>query len=100
MNNTCDYMADKLNSLKPKIKNVLKKYNITKAGVFGSYARGDQKKNSDIDILVEFNGSLLRLVAIERELEEELGIKVDLLTYKGVNPHIKNYIFADEVKII
>ena len=93
-------MVEKLDNLKQKIKNVLKKHNIAKAGIFGSYARGEQKKNSDVDILIEFNGSLLKLVALERELEEKLGVKVDLLTYGGINPHLKDYILVDEVKII
>ena len=92
-------MNNELKDLIKKIRKILKKHKITRAGIFGSYARGEQKKNSDIDILIEFNGSLLKLVAIERELEEELGIKVDLLTYKGINPHIRNYILSNEVKV-
>ena len=66
-------MADKKNNelkkLKPKIIKVLKRYGITRAGLFGSYAKGEQKKNSDIDILIEFNKSLLTLVRIEMELK-------------------------------
>ena len=65
-----------LNKLKIKIRKVLKKYEIVKAGIFGSYARGEQKKNSDIDILIEFNGSLLKLVGLEREIEENLKINI------------------------
>jgi len=89
--------------IKGKIKDILKKNKVVRAGIFGSYARGEQKKNSDIDILIEVKGrkfSLLDLVRLERELGEILGKKVDLLTYGGVNPMIKNYILEDEVKII
>ena len=53
------------------IKKILKKNGIARAGIYGSYARGDYKKNSDVDILIEFKGSLLNLVRIERELGEK-----------------------------
>jgi len=53
-----------------------------KVGIFGSFARGDNKKGSDIDILVEFkeSPSLLTLIKLENDLSEILGIKVDLVT--------------------
>lgn len=89
-----------LKTLKPKIIRILKKKGIKRAGIFGSFARGEQKKNSDIDILISFNGSLLGLVRIERELEGNLGIKVDLLTYSGINPLLKKRILNEEVRII
>ena len=58
--------------------------------VFGSYSRGDNHPNSDIDLLVDFSGrkSLLDLIAIEQELSELIGIKVDLLTKKSISPHL------------
>ena len=92
-----------LEKIKSKIKKVLKKHGVVRAGIFGSYAKGEQKKNSDIDILIEVKGrkfSLYDLVGLEIELKKILKKKVDLLTYKGINPRLKNYILADEVKII
>lgn len=89
-----------LNKEQLKIIPLLKKYKIKKAGIFGSYARGEAKKNSDIDIIIEFNDSLLTLVAMQRELKETLGIKVDLLTYKGLNPLLKKRILKEEVKLL
>lgn len=86
--------------MKSKIKKILKKNKIIKAGIFGSYARGKAKKGSDIDILIEFNGSLLKLVRLESELKKELGQKVDLLTYKGIHPLLKKRILDEEVRII
>jgi len=83
-----------------KIIRILKKNNIKKAGIFGSYAKGKPKKNSDIDILIEFDGSLLKLVRIERELEDKINIKVDLLTYRGIHPLLKEKILKEEVRII
>lgn len=89
-----------INQIKSKIKIILKKHNIVRAGIFGSYARGEQKKNSDIDILIEPpRGMGLGFIELKLELEKELGKKVDLLTYKSINPHIKEYILKDEEKI-
>ncbi len=90
-----------LEQLKSKIITVLKRKGIKKASIFGSYARGEQKKSSDIDILVELPKPLgFGFVGIQLELEKKLGKKVDLLTYKEINPHIKRYILADEVRIL
>ena len=44
---------NKINKIKKPIVDVLKKHGVKKAGIFGSYARGEQKKNSDVDILVQ-----------------------------------------------
>jgi len=94
-------MAKKsLDELKNKIREILKKNGIVRAGVFGSYARGEQRKNSDIDILVEFDDSLLKLIRLERELKNEINLKVDLLTYNGIHPLLKKRILNEEVRII
>jgi uncharacterized protein len=90
-----------LEKMKPKIINILKKRGIKKAAIFGSFARGEQKKGSDIDILIEPpEGMGLEFFGLNLELEKELGLRVDLLTYKSINPHLKEYILNDEVKII
>lgn len=89
-----------IESLKKKIILLLKKEGVKKAGIFGSYARGEQRKNSDIDILVEFDGSLLDLVRLEMELKKILKKKVDLLTYGGINHRLKEIILNEEMRII
>jgi len=91
---------NKLDKIKKSIVDVLKKHGIKKAAIFGSFARGEEEKNSDIDILIEFKGSLLTLIGIEIELEKRLRKKIDLITYAGINPHLKEYILKDEVRII
>lgn len=70
-------------------------------GVFGSYARGDFKENSDIDILIKVQDdkSLLDIVRMERELSEILGIKVDLLTEESISKYMRSSI-KKEVKTI
>ena len=73
-----------------KISRMLKGREAKKIAVFGSFARGEETLESDIDILVEFSEqkSLLDLVRIERELSELLGMKVDLLTEKSISPYL------------
>lgn len=82
---------------------ILKKNGVVKAGIFGSYARGEAKKRSDIDILIQVKKrkfSLFDLVGLQQELEKRFGKKVDLLTYRGLSPYLKDYILKDEVRII
>ncbi|MFP3880475.1 MAG: nucleotidyltransferase family protein [Dehalococcoidia bacterium] len=77
-------------SILEKITQVLTEQGATKVAIFGSYARGEERPESDIDVIVEFseNKSLLELVRIEGELSEALGIKVDLLTEKSISPYL------------
>ena len=79
------------------IKEVLSAFRPTLIGIFGSYARNEQTKESDLDILVNFGEtiSLLDIIGLEQELSEKLGVKVDLLTERAVHPKIKKYIEED-----
>ena len=79
----------------------LKRHGAKKIALFGSYARNQETPKSDLDILVEFKKkkSFLELVRIERELSEEFGIKVDLLTEKGISPLIMDNI-KKELEVI
>ncbi|MBK7711027.1 MAG: nucleotidyltransferase family protein [Bacteroidales bacterium] len=90
-----------------EIKNIilshLKEYDPIKVGIFGSYARGDNKKDSDIDILVKFkeSPSLLTLIKLENDLSEILGVKVDLVTTGALkNKRIKKSIKKDLIDIM
>jgi hypothetical protein len=90
-----------IEKIKSKIVRILKKNNVKKAGIFGSYVRGEQKKNSDIDILIEPpRGIGFGFVGIILELEKKLGRKVHLVTYKFISPYIKKDILKEEVRII
>ncbi|MCB9081693.1 MAG: nucleotidyltransferase family protein [Lewinellaceae bacterium] len=71
-------------------------------GVFGSFARGDNKEGSDLDVLIKFKDrvSLLKLVQIEQELSDKLGIPIDLVTENSIkNPLLKKYINKDLITI-
>jgi len=90
-----------LRQLRPKIVKILKKNDVVKAGIFGSYARGEQTKSSDIDILVKPpKGIGFGFVGIQLELESKLKKKIDLLSYKAINPLMKKKILKEEVRII
>ena len=70
--------------------------------MFGSYARGEQNANSDIDLLVKFKEtpSLLQLIKIENELSKKLGLKVDLITEGAVKNKIIKAQIKQDLKII
>jgi len=88
--------------IKSKIIKILKKYKIKRAGLFGSYSRGEQKKGSDIDILIEPTKemSLLDISGLKIELEDILKRKVDIVSYRYIHPYLKDEILKNEVKII
>lgn len=76
---------------------------VKRAAIFGSFARGEARKNSDIDLLIEFRGkkkSLLDLVDLKFKLEEKLGRKVDLVTYNSLHHLLRDRILAEQVIIL
>ena len=79
------------------------KYKIKEIGIFGSYVRGEQKKQSDLDILVEFEEtadlSLLDFIGIENYLGDILGIKVDLVEKHTLKPRIGKHVLEEVVPI-
>ena|SRR3989338_1995437 len=80
----------------------LKKHGVLRAGIFGSYARGDYTSRSDIDILVKTKKetSLFDFIGIKHAAEDILGKKVDLVEYSAVRERLKKQILHDEVKIL
>ncbi len=88
--------------LKKKIIPILKKNGIVRAGIFGSYARGEQKKGSDVDILIQPTQemSLLDLSGLKIELEKALKKKVELISYRYIHPCLKNEILNNEIELI
>ena len=95
-------MVEKLDNLKQKIKNVLKKHNIAKAGIFGSYARGEQKKNSDVDILIEVSNDmgLIGFISLKMLIEKAIKKKIDLVEYDAIRKELKENILKEEIRII
>jgi len=91
-----------IEEIKRKILPILKKYGVTRAGIFGSVVRGEAREESDIDILVEIESrmSLLDFVGLKLELEEALGKPVDLGEYSEIKTIIKEQILEEEVPIL
>ena len=80
---------------------ILKKNGVKKAGIFGSYARGEAKKKSDVDILVlPPKGMGFGFAGLEMELSKKLHKKVDLVSYNGLSPYLKDKILEQEVRIL
>ena len=94
-------MTKKLDTIAKKINPILKKYEVKRASIFGSFARGEENKNSDIDLLVELGkiGGLMAMGRLKTDLEKILKRKVDLLTYRSVNHLLAPNIKKDEIKI-
>lgn len=90
-----------IDNIKSAIRPVLEKNGITKAGIFGSFARNESNQNSDLDILVkiEKNISLLDFIGIKLELEDILGRKVDLVEYDAIKPSLKEFILKEEIPV-
>ncbi len=84
------------------ILDLTERFNPTLLGVFGSYARNEQTHESDLDLLIDFEMKvdLLELIGLEQQLSEELGIKVDLVTMRSVNKHLKPFIQQDLIRIV
>ena len=75
------------------------KFKVKEIGIFGSYVRGEQKKRSDVDILVEFKEpiGLFQFIELEEYLEKLLGAKVDLVSKKALKPRIGEHIMKEVV---
>lgn len=95
-------MKANLEQIKKKVLPILQQAGVKRSSLFGSYVRGDQKKGSDIDILVELpkGKSLFDFIDLQLKLEEVLGRKVDLGEYSTIKPRLKPYILNDQVQII
>lgn len=91
-----------LEEIKKKIVPILKQAEVKKAALFGSYVRGDQRGNSDIDILVDLPKglSLFDVVEIKYKLEDAIGKKVDLVQYHTIKPLLRRYILSEQMFLL
>ena len=93
-----EFIEEKIKSIKPII---ISRFYVKRIGIFGSVARGQVRKSSDVDILVEFSKTidLLDFVALERYLSEQTGLKIDLVSFKAIRPEFKNAILEEVVYV-
>ncbi|MCC7467050.1 MAG: nucleotidyltransferase family protein [Saprospiraceae bacterium] len=76
------------------------KYPIESMAIFGSIARNEATAESDVDILVKFNGKVgWKFLTLAEELEQLLGMKVDLVSEDGLKPRYLNYIKKDLIYV-
>ena len=94
-------MTKTIEKIKEKAIPILKKEGIIRSSVFGSVIRGEDTKESDIDILVELprGKTLFDLVGLQYKLEDVLRKKVDLITYKSIHPRLKDKILREHIQI-
>ncbi|MFB6181703.1 MAG: nucleotidyltransferase family protein [Candidatus Magasanikbacteria bacterium] len=80
-----------------QIKPILEKHKVTKAGIFGSYAREEVDNGSDLDLVIDFEDDkdLLDLAAVKIDLEDKTGLDVDLLTQRSLRPRFRKHIEKD-----
>ena len=78
-----------------------KRFKVKTIGVFGSYVRGDQKRQSDVDVLVEFEEAvgLFEFMDLEMYLTDLLGVKVDLVSKKALKQHIGEHILEEVIMV-
>jgi predicted nucleotidyltransferase len=97
-------MEFSISQLRRKIAPVLRRAGIRKAALFGSCARGEQAKDSDIDIVVSpprnSKFSLFDLSGLELELAAALGRDVDVLTYGGLRKGFRRNVLREQVRIL
>lgn len=81
---------------------VLKEHGVKRAAVFGSFARGEATRTSDLDLLIEFYGqkSLFDLVGLKLDLEKRIHRQVDMVTYRALHPALRKQILEEQVTII
>ena len=88
-------------SIVKKNKTFLKeRFGVKKIGVFGSMVRGDAKKESDVDVLVEFENTKIsfdNFMELSFFLEEVFGKKVDLITTSGLDKYVRPYVEREVV---
>jgi len=97
MNRSAATLKGIVKQLRAMLPVLREKYHVQTLEVFGSYVRGDERENSDLDLLVTFDKvpSLFQYVALENYLSDELGVKVDLVMKDSLKPAIGKRILEE-----
>jgi predicted nucleotidyltransferase len=94
---TVETIRAQLQAMLPELR---QRYPIAALGLFGSWVRGEQTPDSDLDVLVELDGPIgWRIVTLEDEFSARLGLKVDLVPRRGLRPRIGERILAEVVPL-
>jgi len=89
---------DLLTKLKPEL---IKRFGITRLALFGSTVRDEAREDSDIDIIVSFDGPATskQYFGVQFLLEDELGQPIDLVTEKALRPELKTFIENEAINV-
>lgn len=95
-------MEETIEVIRRKITPILRRHDVARAAIFGSFAREEPRADSDLDILVEFSGdkTLLDLVGLQLTLEKTLQREVDVLTYQSLHPRIRERVLREQVVLL
>jgi predicted nucleotidyltransferase len=90
-----------LKEKRDEILNIASRYGARNVRVFGSIARGEGRRDSDLDVLVELEPgrSLLDIIAIKQDLEDLLNTKVDVVTEAAVSPYIRDQVLRQAISL-
>ena len=95
-------LDDLCRTLRARMPALRERYGVQWLGVFGSFARSEQRCDSDLDLLVEFDDrplTLFQFITLEDELSETLGVKVDLVEKSALKPAIGRRVLAEVVSV-
>ena len=95
---TFEKLKDTLAEHKQELRD---RFKVEEIGIFGSYVRKEQKKKSDLDVLVSFSETidLFTFVELENYLSDILGVKVDLVMKDALKPRLKDRILNEAVYV-
>lgn len=95
---TVTQLKEKLSLLMPALK---EKYHVESLEIFGSYARGEQSQNSDLDLLITFSQpySLWELLDVKEFLSKKLSLKVDLVPKDSIKAMLKEQIIHEAIPV-
>jgi uncharacterized protein len=94
-------VTQKIKLLRQLLPDLQMSFGVSSLGIFGSYVRGQQKRKSDIDILVDFDKepTLFTFIRLENRLSNELGLKVDLVMKNALKPAIGRHILREVIPV-
>ena len=95
---TLEEVKLEIQALKPVLK---KRFKVETVDVFGSYSRGEQTKNSDLDLLVTYSEDvdLLLVSSLRRYLRRKLHTRVDVISKEFLNKHIKDQVLEEAIAV-
>ena len=95
---TLDELKVALQLLKPVLK---ERFKVETLDIFGSYARGEQSEESDVDILVTYSQmvSFFTVYDLKMYLQRKLRVKVDIISKKFLNPYLKNHVLQEAIPV-